>query len=218
MKNRHLALLVGGTLLAITSCGTQSPSGFLDDYDQLTPGGNSYGAKMAYTNPVTDFSKYDSILLEPVVFILPTDSKLTESDRAQLSYAMRQAIHRELSKDYQIVSKPGPTTMRFRGAVTELVPANRPVNVITSVVPVSRVMMEVQQMTTGISAFSARGSGELELLDSVTGERLVALADTRYARKAATTSATNWGQIEGAMGRAAVDVRKGLTKLRTRNQ
>lgn len=173
---------------------------------------------MSYSNPETDFTKYDSIILEPVVFILPTDSKLTESDRNRLSYAMRQAIHSELSKDYKIVTKAGPTTMRFRGAVTELVPANRPVNVITSVVPASRVVMEAQQMTTGISSFSARGSGELEFVDSVSGERLVALADTRYARKAASTSATSWGQIEGAMQNAAADVRKGLAKLRARKQ
>jgi len=67
MKNRYLALLAGGALLALASCGTQSPSGFLANYDQLSPGGNDYGAKMAYTNPATDFSKYDRIMFDPIV-------------------------------------------------------------------------------------------------------------------------------------------------------
>jgi hypothetical protein len=218
MKNRHLALLAGGALLALASCGTQSPSGFLANYDQLSPGGNDYGAKMAYTNPATDFSKYDSIMFDPIAFILPADTKLTAADRAQLSYAMNQAVTNELRKDYKIVTTAGPNTMRFRGAVTELTPANRPPNVITSVLPASRVVMEAQQLTTGISMFSARGSGEFELLDSVSGERLVALADTRYARKQASSSASSWGQIEKSMKAAAVDVRKGLAILRSRGQ
>lgn len=216
MKYKYLAMIAGGIGLCLSSCSNQSASGFLDNYDQLSPGGNAYGAKLAYTNPDTDFSKYDSIMLDPLVFILPRDTKLTEADRNRLTYAMRNAISDELSKDYKMVTTAGPTTMRFRGAVTELTPANRPVNVVTSVVPVSRVVAEAQQMTTGISMFSARGSGEMELVDSVRGERLVALADTRYARKAASTSATSWGEIEKSMQRAAADVRKGLAKLRAR--
>ncbi|NWK56978.1 DUF3313 domain-containing protein [Verrucomicrobiaceae bacterium N1E253] len=217
MKLKSLTSLGAAAMaLLLSSCGNQSPSGFLSNYNQLSPGGNAYGAKMSYTKPNMDFAKYDSVIIDPVTFILPTDSKLTEADRQRLSYAMRQAITRELSKDYKLVSTPGPTTMRFRGAVTELIPANRPANVITSVVPVSRVVAEAQQMTTGISMFSSRGSGEMEILDSVSGERLVALADTRYARKAASSSATSWGQIEEAMGNAAADVRKGLAKLRAR--
>jgi len=218
MKNRHLALLAGGTLLALASCGTQSQSGFLANYDQLSSGGNDYGAKMAYSNPATDFSKYDSIMFDPIAFIMPADSKLTAADRAQLSYAMNQAVTNELKKDYKLVTKAGPTTMRFRGAVTELIPASRPGNVVTSLVPASRVVMEAQQLTTGISTFSARGSGEFEILDSVSGERLVALADTRYARKQASSSASSWGQIENSMKEAAADVRKGLAKLRARKQ
>lgn len=174
------------------------------------------GAKLSYVNPDMDFAKYDSILFEPVVFILPEDSKVTEQEKARLVEAMRDALSAELRKDYKFVSEPGPTTFRFRGALTELVPANRPVNVVTSVVPISRVISEGQQLSTGMSTFSARGTGEAELVDSVTGERLVAIADTRYARKQATTSATRWGDIESAMGRAAADLRKGLAGLRNR--
>ena len=47
-----------------------------------------------------------------------------------------------VSKDYKMVSEPGPSTMRFRGAVTELVPANRAGNVVTTVVPVGRIVAE----------------------------------------------------------------------------
>lgn len=209
-------VLASAAALALSNCSSVSPSGFLKDYDQLQPGTNALGAKLSYINPEMDFKKYDSILFEPLVFILPEDSKVTEEDKTRLVNAMRDALQDELSKDYKLVSDPGPTTIRFRGALTELVPANRPVNVVTSVVPASRLIAEGQQLSTGMSAFSARGTGEAEMVDSVTGERLAAIADTRYARKRATTSATRWGEIEAAMGRAAADLRKGLAALRAR--
>ncbi|MEM1083376.1 MAG: DUF3313 domain-containing protein [Verrucomicrobiota bacterium] len=203
--------------LSLASCiSNPSPSGFLEDYDELQPGNNPYAAKLSYTNPDTDFSKYDSIMFEPLVFILPDDSKLTEDDKKRLVKAMSDALNEELRQDYKFVSSPGPTTMLMRGALTELVPANRPGNVVTSVVPLSRVVSEGQQLTTGMSTFSARGTGELEIRDSVTNERLAAVADTRYARKKATTSATRWGEIEAAMVRSAKDLRSGLEKLRNR--
>ena len=203
--------------LALASCiSNPSPSGFLEDYDQLQPGGNEYGAKLSYTNPDTDFAKYDSIMFEPLVFILPEDSKLTEEDKQRLVQEMNEALSAELKKDYKFVKEPGPTTMLMRGALTELVPANRVGNVVTSVVPLSRVVSEGQQLTTGMSTFSARGTGELEIRDSVTNERLAAIADTRYARKKATTSATRWGEIEAAMLRSAKDLRAALAKLRNR--
>ncbi|MEP4079690.1 DUF3313 domain-containing protein [Haloferula sp.] len=217
MKNKKIAMsLAALAAIGLSACSTSSPSGFLEDYDQLQSGGNEYGAKLSYTNPETDFKKYDSIQLEPVQFIMPEDSKLTEDDRIRLATAMRDAVRAELSKDYKLVDKPGPSTMTFRGAVTELVPANRAGNVVTSIVPAGRVVAEASQLTTGVSTFSARGTGELELVDSLSRERLVALSDTRYARKKATSSATKWGDIEGAMKRAAADVRKGLAKLRAR--
>ena len=74
----------------------------------------------------------------------------------------------ELSKDYRIVREVGPTTMRLRGALTNLSPANRPMNLVTTVVPVGRTLAETQRLTAGISTFSANGSGEMELVDSVT--------------------------------------------------
>ncbi|MEM9238327.1 MAG: DUF3313 domain-containing protein, partial [Verrucomicrobiota bacterium] len=154
--------------LSLASCiSNPSPSGFLEDYDELQPGNNLYAAKLSYTNPDTDFSKHDSIMFEPLVFILPDDSKLTEDDKKRLVKAMSDALNEELRQDYKFVSSPGPTTMLMRGALTELVPANRPGNVVTSVVPLSRVVSEGQQLTTGMSTFSARGTGELEIRDSV---------------------------------------------------
>lgn len=203
--------------LGLTSCAMNtSPSGFLDDYDQLQPGKNALGARLSYVNSETDFAKYDKLIIDPVTFFLPPDSVVTEEDKLRLGSAMYDALSEELSKDYEIVTEPGPTTMRFRGALTELVPANRTGNVVASVVPVGRVLTEAQYWTTGTTNFSARGTGEVEVVDSESGERLVALSDTRWARAAATTSATRWGQIEGAMERAARDVRKGFATLRAR--
>jgi hypothetical protein len=203
--------------IALSSCSSNSSrSRFLSNYDQLKPLSNEYGAKLAYTNPETDFKKYDSIIFDDIVFIVPTDSKLTENDKQRLANNMRSIVYAELSKDYKMVTTPGPTTMRFRGAVTELVPANRTGNLVTTVVPVGRVVAEGQQLSSGVSTFSARGTGELEILDSVTGERLVALSDTRYARKSVSSAATSWGNLESAMKSAARDLRKGLAKLRNR--
>lgn len=217
MKNRLATAALCLGIFGLASCASRiSPSGFLKDYDQLQPGSNPYGAKLSYTNPTADFSKYDSIMFEPVVFFLPEDSKLTENDKARLVQAARAALREELGQDYKLATVPGPNTMRMRGALTELVPANRAGNLVTSIVPAGRVVAEASQLTTGISTFSARGTGEFELRDSVTNERLAALSDTRYARKQAITSATKWGDIEGAMKRSAADIRKGLARLRAR--
>jgi len=59
MKSQYILIAAGAATLMMSSCGTQSPSGFLENYEQLTPGNNKYGAKMAYSNPNMDFLKYD---------------------------------------------------------------------------------------------------------------------------------------------------------------
>lgn len=203
--------------LALASCAVNtSPSGFLDDYDQLQPGKNALGARLAYVNPETDFSKYDKLIIDPITFYVPTDSVITEDDKLRLGTTLHDILNEELSKDYEIVTDPGPSTMRFRCALTELVPATRTGNVVSSVVPAGRVLSEAQYWTTGTTNFSARGTGEAEVVDSESGDRLAALSDTRWARPAATTSATRWGQIEGAMRQSAKATRKGLAALRER--
>ena len=68
-----LAIFLGGCDTTTHQVRSVEPSGFLDDYSKLRPGGEDKAA-LRYLNPSADFSKYNKVLFEPVHVYVADDS------------------------------------------------------------------------------------------------------------------------------------------------
>ncbi len=183
---RLLLPVVSAFLLLLFGCESNPPtpqkSGFLKDYAKLQPMPDRPQA-LYYEKPNIDWSKYTQILIEPVRIQRTTSddgSSMSRRDRLMLGiyfeYTMRDAVQRK----YRIVQQPGPGVLRVRAAINDVKSADSLLNELSA--PAGGAYGEV--------------SMEGELVDAMTGERLVAMVDTKAGSMFASYS--SWDDVTQA--------------------
>lgn len=165
-----------------------TPSGFLQDlYPEMREGkGNE--ALLVYRNPRVDWAAkatYHKVLLDPVMIWRGKDSTLEGPERKEvqaIADAFYALLYQELAKDYEMVTEPGPKTLRMQAALTD-VGQSRPALDILSSVPapfnVAFVASTVKTLSTGKPLFKGEASIEGKLMDADSGEVLAAAVDRR---------------------------------------
>lgn len=202
-------LLLAGALLACLSLAVgcaplrqrRAPverSGFLGDYSQLQKN-EKYSAYLIYINPAAKWSNYNAIMLDSVSLWGNTD-KLSAEDRQKITGIMYDAMYDTLSKNFAVVTAPGPNVIRLRGAITEAQGSNVALNTVTSVIPQLRLVSTVGGMAADTATLVGEASGELEAVDSVSGERLAAGVDRQTGTKALLRGSKfdKWGDVQDA--------------------
>jgi hypothetical protein len=175
MTTRFLALtLASFALLFGSGCAKMklTQTGFLPDYSQLkaAPDKEVSGVPdevLFYEANGVDWSKYQSVLIEPVVY-RPAEGapELSAKQQAGLSEKFQHHFSKAYTKQgFTVVNKPGTDTIRVRAAYTDVNKSNVLINVVM-------VILAVPVDMGGIS-------GEMELLDASTGEQLVAMTAHR---------------------------------------
>ena len=188
-------------------------SGFLEDYPPFEKGPRG-GVDLRYLKPGVDFKKYDSIMMDQVVFYFSRDAKyrgINSDELNQLSEAFHKAMIKELQDEYPFVHQSGPGVLRLRPAITD-VKTSRPVmNTITTVVPVGLALSIVKKGITGSHTFVGEASLEAEFLDAQTNERVAAVIDKRSGAKYELIQGmSKWGHAEEAFEFWAKRLRKWL--------
>lgn len=173
------------------------PIRFLDPPPVFNASGKNFDR--IYVKEGADFSVYDKILLEPVVFFLKDDARykgIHPEELQKLSEAFNAAVSEALGSAYPLVDKPGPGVLRVRTAITGLVPNKPEVSVAMAIVPGGSLAYAVlPEKYNNIGSASL----EAELLDSVSGERLAAAADTRAGKKTELVKGMEtWGHAKKA--------------------
>ncbi len=133
-------------------------TGFLPDYSKLRPGGEGR-ALLVYRNPRANFRRYEYVLLEPIAIWAGDDSVLQdvpEAEQQLLVDYLDPALRESLARDYTLVDRARPGTMRIRVAITEAAGSNVVVDTISSVVPQLRLLSGAARMATGTQAFVGR--------------------------------------------------------------
>lgn len=193
-KSRKTSIVCLSALLVasmIAGCATThqqrsvNTSGFLSDYSQLQKGKGDE-ALMVYIDPDADFSQYNKIILEPVRIVASEDSKMANlkpEDSQKLADYFYAALNKELGKDYQMVSQPGPDTMRIRTALTDATGSRVALDTVSTVLPIGLAISGLKSVATGTGTGVGTASGEIEILDSATGKRLAAAVDSRAGSK-----------------------------------
>jgi len=187
-----MAVVLGFFLVAFTlSCASKKSEtkgpGFLGEYAKDLQPGPKGGAKERWLKPGVDFSKYDKLMVDSVVFYFAEDSedKTIDGEKMkELTDIFNQEFVHTLKEKYPIVADPGPGVARVRVAITNLKQSKPVVGVITtitSVTPIGLGINLIKRGATGTWAGSGMTNAEIMVLDTVTNEVIAVAADERSA-------------------------------------
>jgi hypothetical protein len=160
---------------------TVPTSGFLKDYSKLREGKGDQ-ALLVYINREVNFHIYDKVMIDPVSIIFSKDSKmakLSDQDRQKMANYFHAALEENLSNDYIIASKPGSLTMRLRFALTDITESQAVKDTVSNSLSIDSALDQITSTATGSHAYLGDATAEMEILDSMTGQRLAAAVDRR---------------------------------------
>ena len=219
--NRHLCyrFMVLVIALVFNGCAASSvqdveESGFLDNYSQLSAGGEGRAVFM-YINPKTNFKLYDKIMFDRVAVVVSNMEQYTVIDPAQLKELtdyFQQSLLNAVKDDYEIVDQPGPGVLRARFAITEVKPSKPVANTLSTILPVGWVVAGATKVASDENLGTGEAAAEMEVIDSITGERLAAAVDSRQGGKKAFSG--KWKDAKGAFDYWAKMFRQRLDEAR----
>jgi hypothetical protein len=188
MKNNKLMPILAVVTCLVTATSAfaleKSQSGFLRDYAQLRE--DSDGAAR-YVNSGRSLAEYNKFILEPVAVYLPEGKAIYPGDlQALAQYFRDKAVQDLTAAGYQVVDHSGPGVLRIRAAITDIEVAKKAFNV--------HPLTKLAGIGTGGAAMEA------EAVDSMTGERIIAVVDARQGdRMSMTEGLDTYGHARQAM-------------------
>jgi hypothetical protein len=226
------AFLLIAMMLWVSGCAATKQArtvdrlGFLKDFYPMMSEGNEDAGEslLIYKNPKAALippHTYTKIMLDPVLLFRGPKTKMQgiPQDQAQLMadtfYAL---IYQEVSKDYEMVDKPGPNTLRAQVAVTHLEESWPMLDVVSTIPAPMNVLAAgsmLKNVSTGKPAFKGEAVIEAKVSDSQTGEVLRAAVDRRVGKKRlAAESFNSWSDVYESLRYWAEDGRYQLCKAR----
>lgn len=169
-------------------------TGFLSDYSRLEPVKGS----LRYLD-IKRLGNYTGFIIEPVdvrLYGIPQGSRPDPPKRRKLANYMYNALIKEISDHYMIVSQPGPGIARVRVALTD----------IQRGTPAWNVLPQTKLTGLGLGGASIEG----EILDSQTGDQIGALIESRKGKMISLSGLKKWGDAKAVMDGWAKRFRKRL--------
>ena len=179
----------------------QEFSGFLKNYEQLKPNQNLGGTALTYAgaDAQKNLRSYFAIVVDPIEVYIATDadaSKINEDSRQALTNYFHHALLAAVSDAFPPVDQPGPLTLRLRAA---LVGVDVGGQVAAGDAPPDARPFE-RALNIG------KVGVEMELVDSMTGERIAAMVDKSNLGAGAVAGAVKFSRVEKfATAREAFD-------------
>jgi hypothetical protein len=104
----------------------------------------------------------------------------------------------------KVVGTPGPTTIRVRTALTDVLESSKGARPVRSIHTAPRQTLSGKLGSDALAAFISSVCFEGEILDSASGERLSAMSDHRIGAKREATASTSWAAVQSAANQGAV--------------
>ena len=177
MKNATIVISMV-LFTALAGCAEKNVvySGFLRDYSQLKPDPEVGGA-LRYLNPRKSLKEYNRFQIDPIAVQFSRGATGAAIDPAKLNNLtvyFRNELVKALTKNYRVVNRPGPRVLRIRAAITDVDESEPLLNIHPA--------MKLSGMGLG------GASMEAEAVDSVTGERIGAIKETRSGNRMSITA------------------------------
>ena len=192
----------------------------MGDYSSLVPDAKN-GDLLLYEKDANVLKKYNKFMFDPVtIYLLPEAQArgFDPDDMERLAKYFHDAVADELTKGggYEIVTTPGPDVLVLNVAITNVEPTGGKKNAAVtgaataaSVATVPGISLAVPRLSVG------KVSIEGEMLDSTSGDRLVAFVTSKGGRRwfAGFNAYKKWGDIEAAFRSWAKDFRKRVDEV-----
>jgi hypothetical protein len=172
-------------------------SGFLDaDLYSKMHEGTGEQFLLVYHNPKIEnklaFAKYTKIFLDPVRFYVGSSSKSSEVSKEQrvtIANAFYAQLYDKLSKDYEMVTQPGPNTFHIQVAIIDAEESGGNLEALSYIpIPVGvpgakMALVQLDEVATGKPLFTGMVTVEGKYSDAQTGEVLAATIDRRVGQR-----------------------------------
>jgi len=221
--NKVLALLAGFVcIICFSGCSptvqvrNTEISGFLKNYDQLKEGEGDQ-ALLVYINPKAHFAQYDKVVVSPVSVWVSPESDLddiSQEERQNMVDYLDHALRENLKKSFTVVERPEAGSLVVRVGLTEADDSEIVMDTISNVLPPAIALNLLKKIATGTSAFVGDARIELEILDGITGRRLIALVDERAGTKSFKGKFDKWDDVHQAFNFWAKKTETRLVELR----
>jgi hypothetical protein len=178
------AVVIGVAFMASAGFAAEKYSGFLGDYYKDLGPGPKGGAKERWIKPDVDFSKYNKLMIETVVFYYADDSEDKGIDVAsmkELTDAFNEELVNALRNKYPLVTEPGPDVARLRIALTNIKKSKPVIGTVSSIVPAGMAVSFIKKGASGSWSGSGATSAEFMALDSTTNDVILVAVDTQTA-------------------------------------
>ncbi len=186
-----LIVITLGMMTAMSGCGPKKvrTTGFLSDYSQLEAESETI---LRYFNPKKPLSNYSRFMIDPIAVhfhSIDEGADINSEELAQMRQHMYMAVHNALLKHYIVVRQPGPGVARFRLAITDLDKSS----------PVLNAIPQTKLIGVGLGGAAMEG----ELLDSVTGEQIMAIVQSQVGKRLSLDGLSKYGDTKAVMNRWA---------------
>ncbi len=208
-----------GALPGLLPGSSVEASGFLGDYGQLRKVSGRLDT-WQWVKTGVDWRPYTKLFIEPVeVWINPRGAYpgIEPGLYKRMVDEFRQQVTQEFrAGGYQVVDQPGPGVLKLHFALTGVTP-ERPGLTPLDVLPI-KIAIDAARYATGTDKTVIAISGEAEVLDGVTGERLFAQVTTRKDVHLFIGRQVTWDDVrDGAAGwatqaRALLDKARGVSR------
>jgi hypothetical protein len=157
-------------------------SGFLGDYSTLHALAGKPG-EWEYVKPGVDWRPYQAIMLRPMeVWVNPAaDYPVIHIELyRKIESTVVEIVTREFRDGgYRLVNEPGPDVLVFHYALTGVTPVRQGLTP-SDVLPLKAAITAVRY-ATGTEAYYVALSGEMEVTDGASGERVYAVVGARHS-------------------------------------
>lgn len=196
-------------------------SGFLGDYSNLTPDPKNSDLLLYEKGDRSDMKRYNKFMIDPItIYLLPEAQSrgFDPDDMERLAQYFHDAVADELKKGgaYEIVTTPGPDVLELNVAITNVEPTGGKKNAAATAATTAASVATVPGISLAVPRLSiGKVSIEGEMLDSTSGDRLVAFVTSKGGRRwfSGFNAYKKWGDIEAAFRSWAKDFRKRVDEV-----
>jgi hypothetical protein len=187
-KSIFVAVTVAiGLVLALSAnsyAAKEKDDGFLGSYSKKLQPVPKDGAVERWIKPGTDFSKYNKVMLDSIVFYFAPDSEDKGIDPVvmkELSDSFNLELVNALKDKYPIVTEPGPDVVRIKYALTGIKQSRPVLSAVTSITPPGLAVNLVKKGVTGSWTGSGATGGEVIAIDTESNEVIFVGRDMQTA-------------------------------------
>lgn len=208
-----LNVCMAAIVAAIAGCASTRPVAYRDlaSSAQMQPNTQDKSGRVpfSYSEPV-DWRQYPQALVEPVAIYHGADAQfknVSDADKEALAKYMQEQFSQELSAHFNIVTRPGPSTLRVRLTLTGAKTSTQFVSTFTHFDLAGGPYNVVQAARGKEGMMMGSITYAVEIYDASTNRLLKAYVEKQYP------NAMNVKSTFGSLGAAKTGIRKGAADL-----